>query len=126
MSTKEVDEEGNIWFLSNKNSEHNKHIAEQGVAQLYYGKGSSMEFLTVFGKATISTDKSIIEQLYVKSDDSWFDGKDDPNITALKITPQDAHYWEPKSNALVSLVKMGVGFITGEKQELGKEGDIKI
>ncbi len=126
MSTKEVDEQGNIWFLSNKNSEHNKNITEQGIAQLYYGKAGSMEFLTVFGKATISADKSIIEKLYVKSDDNWFDGKQDPNITAIKITPQDAHYWEPKSNALVSLVKMGVGFITGEKQELGKDGDINI
>lgn len=126
MSTKEVDEEGNIWFLSNKNSEHNKHITDQGIAQLYYGKPGSMEFLTVFGNATISTDKSTIEKLYVKSDDNWFDGKDDPNITAIKIQPQDAHYWEPKSNALVSLVKMGVGFITGQRQELGKEGDINI
>lgn len=126
MSTKKVDEEGNIWFLSNKNSEHNKHIAEQGIAQLYYCKPNAMEFLTVFGQGAISTERAIIDELYSKSDDNWFDGKDDPNITALKITPQDAHYWEPKSSALVSLMKMGIGFITGEKQELGKEGEIKV
>ncbi len=126
MSTKSVDDAGDIWFLSNKNSTHNQHINEHGVAQLFYCKPGSMEFLNVFGKATISTDKSIIDKLYGKSDDNWFEGKDDPNITALRITPTDAHYWEPKSNALVSLVKMGVGLVTGKTQDIGAEGELKV
>ena len=29
MSTKEVDDDGNIWFLSNKNSTHNQHIEKE-------------------------------------------------------------------------------------------------
>ena len=128
MSTKEVDEEGNIWFLSNKNSEHNKHIAEQGVAQLYYGKGSSMEFLTVFGKATISTDKSIIEQLYVKSDDSWFDGKDDPNVSIIRIQPTDVYYWDSKVGKFVSMLHFLTAIVTGTKADNsdGVEGKIEI
>lgn len=126
MSTKEVCDQGNVWFLSNKNSTHNKNIAENATTQLYYGKPGAMEFLTVFGEASIITDRIIIDKLYGKMDDTWFAGKDDPNVTAIKVTPTDAHYWEPKTNMLVSLVKMGVGYVTGKTQDLGEEGDLKV
>ena len=126
MSTKEVCDQGNIWFLSHKNSQHNENIVANPNTELYYGKPGAMEFLTVFGEASISTDRAMIDKLYGKSDDTWFDGIDDPNVTVIKVTPKDAHYWEPKSNALVSLVKMGVGYVTGKKQEIGDEGDLKI
>ncbi len=126
MSTKEVDSEGNIWFLSNKNSDHNKHIMEEGATQLIYSKPSDMEFLTVYGEASISTDGADIDRLYGKMDDAWFDGKNDPNITAIKIDPRSCHYWDTKSNKLVTLFKIGLGMITGEKQDLGERGSLKV
>jgi len=126
MSTKEVDKQGNIWFLSNKNSDHNKHIMEEGASQLIYSKPSDMEFLTVYGEASISTDSADIDRLYGKMDDAWFDGKDDPNITAIKIAPRDCHYWDTKGSKLVTLFKMGMGILTGEKQELGVRGDLDV
>lgn len=126
MSTKEVCEHGNIWFLSNKNSQHNQNIAADPHTELYYGKPGSMEFLVVFGEASISTDRAMIDKLYGKADDTWFEGKDDPNVSVIKVTPKDAHYWEPKGNVLVSLVKIGIGYVTGKKQELGDEGDLSI
>ena len=126
MSTKEVDGDGNIWFLSNKNSEHNKHIKADGVSQLIYSKPSDMEFLTVYGEATISTDRADIDRLYGKMDDAWFDGKNDPNITAIRIAPTDCHYWDTKGGKLITLFKIGLGIVTGEKQDLGVRGDLDI
>ncbi len=126
MSTKDVDDEGCIWFLSNKNSEHNGHIDADNSIQLIYSKPSDMEFMSVFGHAFISTEKPILEKYYGSSDDAWFDGIDDPNLTAIKVIPKDAHYWDTKNGKLVSLLKMGMGAITGEKQDLGEEGDLKI
>jgi len=74
----------------------------------------NMEFMNLYRKAKIVQDKSIIEELYQKSDNNRLDGKDDPNITEIKIVPTDAHYWDIKNNRLVSLLKMGLGAITGK------------
>jgi len=126
MSTKEVDVDGCIWFLSNKNSEYNDYLNSDKSIQLIYAKPSDMEFLTVYGHAFITTDKAILEQLYGKSDDAWFDGIDDPNLTAIKVIPEAAHYWDTKNRKLVSLIKMGIGAITGEEQDLGEQGDLKM
>ncbi len=126
MSTKKVDDTGNIWFLRNRNSTHNKNIEREKQAQLIYADKSNFEFLTVYGRASISTDRNKIKELYGSGDDAWFDGVDDPNITALKIEPDDAHYWDTKIGKVISLLKMVGGAITGNEPDLGEEGDLKI
>jgi len=126
MSTKEVDEDGCLWFLSNKNSEHNGYIDADNSIQLIYSKPGDMEFMTIFGHAFITTERSVLEKYYGKSDDAWFDGIDDPNLTAIKVIPQDAHYWDTKNGKLISLLKMGLGALTGEKQDLGEQGNLNL
>lgn len=126
MSTKEVDEAGNIWFLSNKNSDHNKNIEHENRAQLIYADKGNFEFMSVYGRATISTDRNRIKKLYGSGDDAWFNGVDDPNITAIKIQPDDAHYWDTKNGKVLSLLKMAKGAITGKEPDLGEHGDLKV
>lgn len=126
MSTKEVDEAGNIWFLSNKNSDHNKNIEHENRAQLIYADKGNFEFMSVYGRATISTDRNCIKKLYGSGDDAWFNGVDDPNITAIKIQPDDAHYWDTKNGKVLSLLKMAKGAITGKEPDLGEHGDLKV
>lgn len=126
MSTKKVDDEGNIWFLSNKTSEHNKNIERNKKAQLIYADKGSNEFLSVYGSATINTDRNKIKDLYGKADDAWFDGEDDPNVTVIKIEPEDAYYWDTKNGKIISLLKIASSAITGNKTDLGEEGDLKV
>ncbi|MDN3722953.1 pyridoxamine 5'-phosphate oxidase family protein [Aequorivita sp. SDUM287046] len=126
MSTKEVDEAGNIWFLSNKNSEHNQNIERENKTQLIYADKGNFEFLTVYGRATISTDRNRIKELYGSGDDAWFEGVDDPNITAIKIQPDEAHYWDTKHGKVLSLLKMAQGAITGNEPDLGEHGNLKV
>ncbi len=126
MSTKKVDDEGAIWFLSGKNSSHNKNIKADSRAYVLYSDPGSFEFLSVYGTAMITDDQKILDSLYGKSDDAWFEGKNDPNLSAIKILPEEAHYWDTKDGKLVSLLKMGVGAITGNEPDLGEEGSLNI
>ncbi len=126
MSTKEVDESGEIWFLSNRTSEHNANIKADSKVQLFYSDPSDMEFISIYGTAEIILDKARLQELYGKSDDAWFDGKDDPNLTGIKVTPKEAFYWDTKSNKYVSLLKMGVAAITGEKADVGERGKLNL
>ena len=126
MSTKEVDDQGCIWFLSNANSDHNSHIEKDDELQLIYSKPSDMEFIAVFGKAMITKDRSILKRLYVKMDDMWFSGVDDPKLSAIKVTPINAHFWDTKSNKLITLFNMGMSLLTGEQKEIGEEGELDL
>ncbi|QLE02548.1 pyridoxamine 5'-phosphate oxidase family protein [Galbibacter sp. BG1] len=125
MSTKKVDKEGNVWFLSSSESTHNSNIRSSSDIYLIYSDKSSMEFLNIYGKAQILKDKSVLEDLYEKTDDAWFDGVEDPKLTAIKVVPRDVFYWDTKHNKLVSLFKMGLGALTGDEPDLGKQGELK-
>lgn len=85
-----------------------------------------MQFMNVYGKATIHSEKSILEKLYGAVDDMWFGGIDDPNLTAICIEPCDAHYWDTKNNQIVTIFKMGVALIQGERPDVSVSGDLKL
>src|SRR5690606_3368708 len=64
MTTKEVDENGDIWFLSLRTSEHNSNITESNQVQLLYSDPSDMEFVSVYGTAEIVTNREMLDELY--------------------------------------------------------------
>ena len=126
MRTKKVDKQGNIWFLSLRNSTHDLDLIKNKSVQLLYSDPSDMEFLSVYGDAEVTSDKEIIEELYSKMTDNWFDGPDDPNITAIRVRPEEAYYWDTKMNKYVSLFKLGFGAMTGKKQDPGEKGKLNL
>lgn len=126
MSTKRVDENGAIWFLSGRDSTHNENILDDSKVELLYSHPGSMRFLIVYGEATIHTDRKILGELYGRTDDAWFQGADDPNLSAIKVVPLDAHYWDTKNNRLVSMAKIGIAAITGKQPDFAEHGDLKL
>ncbi|MAZ72353.1 MAG: general stress protein [Flavobacteriaceae bacterium] len=126
MSTKKVDEQGAIWFLSNKNSDHNADIIKDDSTQLLYSGGSDMKFLSVYGYAEIVHDREVIKELFSSTDEAWFNGEEDPNITAIKFTPKEAAYWSNDDNKIVSLFKLAKAAVSGEKVDMGTSGKIKV
>ncbi len=126
MHTKEVDDSGNIWFLSASNSDHNRDIKLNSNAQLLYSDPNDMKFISIFGDAKISNDKETIKKLYSKMDNAWFDGPGDPNATAIQFTPREAVYWSNDDNKLVTLFKLGMAALTGKDQDLGSSGKLEV
>jgi len=125
MYTKRVDESGNLWFLSSENSDHNHNILRDPNCQLLFSDGGS-NFLSVYGSSEIIDDRDTITSLYSKMDNAYFDGKDDPQIRAIKFMPEEAAYWSADGNKLVSLFKMGVAAVTGINQDLGTSGKMDL
>lgn len=104
-----------------KDSEHKKNIIKDSDVQLLY-----MEFLSVYGKASIKTDRTTLKSLYGESDNMWFEGVDDPYLTAICIEPTKAYYWDSKHNKLVTIFKMGVGAVTGDQPDISNSGKIVL
>lgn len=126
MSTKQVDDHGAVWFLSKASSEHNRNIAKDRDVQLLYSGTSDMEFLSVYGEAFIETNREVIHELYSKADNAWFDGKDDQDITAIKVNPKEAYYWDNKHNKMVTLFKLGMAAVSGNKQDISEKGKLEL
>jgi general stress protein 26 len=127
MSTMETDEQGNLWFFSAKSSDKNLHIQADPRVQLFFSHPASSEFLSVYGSASISTDPEKIDKYWSSIIKAWFpEGKDDPELTLLKVAPEEAYYWDTKNNKMVSMVKILTSVVTGKTMDDGIEGTLKI
>ena len=127
MGPEKIDDEGNLWFLSAVDSHKNKHIEEDPSVQLLFQGSAHSDFLSINGKAEISKDKNIIDELWDGIMKTWFtEGKDDPRITVIKVIPESGYYWDTKHSEPVALVKMLVGAATGKTLDDSIEGKIKV
>lgn len=127
MTTQKVDDEGNIWFMSSIKSEKNIEIKSDNAVQLFYANPQNYEFLTVNGKASIHTDREKIYELWTPFAKAWFkDGKDDADISLIKVAPQSAYYWDTKNNKMISMIQMLASMITGNAPDDGVEGKLNV
>jgi len=127
MSTRDVDDEGNIWFFSRADSNKNFELKQDDHVQLLYAKGSSSEFLSVYGHADIIKDKSKAEELWSAFAKTWFnEGVDDPELTIIRVRPEQCYYWDTKYNKVISLLSIVAGAITGKQTDSGVQGNISV
>ena len=127
MSTREVDKDGNIWFMSKMHSDKNHAILEDNRVMLLYALPGKAHFLTVCGRAKILKDEEKTEELWNNFAKAWFEeGKKDPELTLLKVEPESAHYWDTKHGKMVALLKYAVAAVTGNAADDGIEGEIKM
>lgn len=127
MATLDVDDDGNLWFFSGKTSDKNDEIKNDDTVQLLYAKNSKSHFLIITGKAQTVKDPQKIDELWNSMAKTWFpDGKEDSNLSLIKITPQDAHYWDTQNGKMITLLKMAKSAVTGNPSDIGVEGKIKV
>lgn len=126
MAAENIDDEGNFWFLSANDSHKNEELQQDPSTQLLFQGSSHSDFLSLYGRSTISKDKQKIDELWDPMMKTWFtEGKDDPRITVIKFTPTEGYYWDTKHGMAVALVKRVVGAIKGETLDDSIEGNIK-
>ena len=127
MSVTHVCDQGNIWFFNSNDSEKNKEIENDSKVQLFFAHPGKGSYMVVNGDASITTDRAKIEELWTPAVEIWFkEGKNDPNISLIKVTPSSAYFWDTDGNRMINLIKMAASFVTGNNLITGTEGDIKI
>ena len=127
MYLQEVDEDGVLWFISNKNSDKNFELKKNSETQLYFMNSGDSEYLSVYGNAEIYTDQKKIDKHWSVMANAWFDGKEDDDISIIGIRPSNIKYWDTKHGKLVDMAYMMYSAITGDRSKNGGvEGELKV
>jgi general stress protein 26 len=123
MSALQVDEQGNVWFLSASDSRKNAEITANAAVKLLFQGSKHAEFLTLDGVAAISRDKAKLKELWGFLMKTWFtEGEDDSRITVIKVTPIGGYYWDNKHGSAVAGIKMVIGATIGKTLDDSVEG----
>jgi len=128
MGLQEVDDDGNLWFISSLNSNKNVEIENDHGVQLFFSNTGSSEYLSIYGRAYIYTDQETIEDKWSSIANAWFEDKNDPDITVIRVTPEETKYWDTQDGKMITLLKIATATLTGNtKQGVGGvEGELDI
>lgn len=122
-----VDDEGGLYFFSAASSNKNKELAVDPAVQLFFSKEGPSEYLSLYGTATISRDRAKIEAYWTPFAKTWFQGgKDDPDLTVIRVQPENCRYWDTKNNRVMSWIKIAASLVTGKTMDDGVEGELAV
>jgi len=125
MSVQEVDEQGNLWFLSADDSHKNEELSGDSSVRLYFQASAHSGFVTLNGSASVSRDKGRIKELWEPVVKTWFtEGEDDPRITVIKVKPTNGYYWDTKHGAAIAGAKILIGAAIGKTLDDSVEGQL--
>ena len=72
-------------------------------------------------------DRQKMKELWTPMLKAWFpQGLDEPGIVLLKIKPSEARYWDVDAAKLVILFSMVKAAVTGEVNDMGEHGALKM
>lgn len=125
MSTQQFEFDGSLWFFTGDQTHKVEEIQNDNRVNVAYSKPEDHTYVSVSGTAELVKDKAKIEELWNPILKAWFPkGLDDPTLTLLKISVEQAEYWDSPSSALVQIAGFLKAIATGEQAEGGDHGKI--
>jgi general stress protein 26 len=120
MNTQYVDQNGSLWFFSNKDSVKNEAIRTDPRVQLFYVDPAIGQYVSIYGSAQILFDREKIEEFWSAYALNWFTGKDDPQISLIKISPEHIWNWDADQK------KMALSLSKKKQNKASKQKDKNI
>jgi general stress protein 26 len=125
MSTSAVDDEGTLWFFSDKNSHKNQQVKHNQQVDLLYMDSGRHHYLVLNGIAEVVQDEQKAREFWSPLNKAWFEGgAEDPDLSLIKVVPTEGHYWDTRNGKLLAIIKIAVAALTGKETDYGVEGDI--
>jgi general stress protein 26 len=118
-------ESNTIYFLTDARRHKDDEIARNPAINLSFADASAQKYVSLTGTAVVSNDRAKIKELFTTTAKAWWESADDPNIRVLKVTPDDAEYWD-SPGTIVSYVKMAAAAVTGTRPDIGENRKISM
>jgi len=114
MTTIEREYDGTLWFFAAADSTAVTALAAHSQVCLTYSNTEDFDFVTVSGSAEVISDVARKKALWKPAVQAWFpEGPESAHNVLIKVTPEQAEYWDSKSNKLVQLFSIARALATG-------------
>lgn len=127
MGTQQVEFDGDLWFFTRASSGKAEEVQRAQDVNVSYASPDHNRYVSLSGKAHLVHDKQKAQELWNPLFKAWFpEGLDDPDLVLLKVSVEQAEYWESPSGAVVKLVGFVKAITTGKTEGLGENEKIDL
>jgi general stress protein 26 len=122
MAAMQMDEEGTLWFFTKRSSPKVDQIEQnESRVNLSFADVGDADYVSISGTATEVDDQAKIDELWDPQVKAWFpNGKEDPELTLLKVHTQMAEYWNSSSSKMVRFFEQAKAALTNTVPDMGE------
>lgn len=111
-------DENAVYFLTDARRHKDDEIVRDPRVCISFADTRGQTYVSITGRAAVLNDRTKIKELWSMPAKAWWDSADDPSIRVLRVTPNDAEYWD-SPGTMVSYVKMAAAAVTNTRPSLG-------
>jgi general stress protein 26 len=127
MSHVDIDDDGNIWFFTSKDSWKAEDVQQNPTVQLLYVNESDSCYLSIEGTADLSFDQQRMRELFNPFVRAWFPkGLKDPSLALLIVHPMEMEYWSNDDSKVLTYLKILTAAATGSQPSVGNHGNVAL
>jgi general stress protein 26 len=124
MTAMVEDGHGPIWFFTSRDNLLVQKLVPGGRAIAAFASKGHDLFASIAGTLHESRDRAVVERLWNPFIAAWYEGKDDPKLTLLRLDSESAEVWLNENNLLAG-VKMLFG-VDPKKDYQDKVGQVNL
>ena len=123
----EAEPTGALWFFTRASAHKTLEIGRHAQVNLAYAEPQRQDYVSVSGRAELVRDRAQIDRLWSPMLTAWFpEGKDDPDIALIRVTPDYAEYWDSPSSTMVHLYGYAKAALTGTTPDPGENEKVRL
>jgi len=127
MATQKFEFDGDLWFFTRASSPKVDEIEQEHRVNVSYAAPDKQRYVSVSGRARLVRDKSKIKELWSPVLKAWFPkGLDDPDLALLKVSVEQAEYWDSPSSTVAHLVGFVKAVATGTTYQPGENEKLNL
>jgi general stress protein 26 len=117
-------EEGAVYFFTDQRAHKDDEIREYPNVCLAFADIRKQKYVSVSGTAEISADRDKIEELWAIPAKVHWKSPDDPHLRLIKVTPEQAEYWDAPGN-IISGLDVVFALATGTHHTVGEHKKVE-
>lgn len=119
--------QGELWFFTHMDSGKTREVERYDQLNLAYVDPAENTYVSISGQGEVSRDRGVMEKYWSSAVAAWFEkGLDDPDIALIKVTVEDAEYWDMTASRMRYLWETGRASVSTHTPELGEQAKIKV
>ena len=127
MSTQKYESDNELWFFTSDQTHKVEEIKADNRVNVAYAEPDDNVYVSVSGRAALVKDRAKIEELWNPILKAWFpDGLEDPTLSLLKVTIEEAEYWDSPNSKLVQIAGFVKALVTGQSADGGENKKISL
>lgn len=127
LQTQMTEFDGDIWFMTSRRSEKVAEMKASPEVNVSYASRSKNTYVSVSGRAVIRRDKARIDRMWSPAHAVFFPkGKDDPDITLVRIEVRSAEYWDGPGSLVGKALSFALTAVTGDPADMGENATMVL